>query len=192
MWLWLWHRPAAVAPIQPLAWELPYVMGAALKRQKKKVGRSQPGTAVGHMPQALAPTVPGSLRGIYVRVSTLTARGQMAPCPPLVPTCLHPLLFLVFRLPFLMPGGCIWFQISVDLCPRCLSDAFLSLTSMPPAAVESQCPVWSPFMSLITFLHHALPLELFYCGQWNLAFNNRGSRTGIMWVHVPALPPLTM
>ena len=29
--LWLWHRPAAVAPIQPLAWELPYAMGEALK-----------------------------------------------------------------------------------------------------------------------------------------------------------------
>ena len=27
----LWHRPAAVAPIGPLAWEPPYVVGAALK-----------------------------------------------------------------------------------------------------------------------------------------------------------------
>ena len=26
----------ATAPIQPLAWELPYATGAALKRQKKK------------------------------------------------------------------------------------------------------------------------------------------------------------
>ena len=30
--LWLWHRPAAIALIQPLAWEPPYAMGAALKR----------------------------------------------------------------------------------------------------------------------------------------------------------------
>ena len=30
--LWLWHRPAAVAPIQPLAWEPPYAAGVALKR----------------------------------------------------------------------------------------------------------------------------------------------------------------
>ena len=30
-------RPAAVAPIRPLAWEPPYAAGAALKRQKKKV-----------------------------------------------------------------------------------------------------------------------------------------------------------
>ena len=34
--LWLWCRPAVTAPIQPLAWELPYVAGVALKRQKKK------------------------------------------------------------------------------------------------------------------------------------------------------------
>ena len=37
--LWLWLRPAAAAPIQPLAWELPYTLYAAvaaLKRKKKK------------------------------------------------------------------------------------------------------------------------------------------------------------
>ena len=34
--LWLWHRPAAAAPIQLLAWEPPYAAGAALKRQKTK------------------------------------------------------------------------------------------------------------------------------------------------------------
>ena len=34
--LWLWCRPAAVAPIRPLAWELPYAAGVALKRQKTK------------------------------------------------------------------------------------------------------------------------------------------------------------
>ena len=31
----LWHRPAAVAPIRPLAWELPYASGEALKKAKK-------------------------------------------------------------------------------------------------------------------------------------------------------------
>ena len=31
--LWLWCRPAAVALIQPLAWELPYVVGVAQKKQ---------------------------------------------------------------------------------------------------------------------------------------------------------------
>ena len=35
--LWLWHRPAAVAPMRPLAWgKPPYTTGAALKREKKK------------------------------------------------------------------------------------------------------------------------------------------------------------
>ena len=32
----LWYRPAAPAPIQPLAQEPPYAMRAALKRQKQK------------------------------------------------------------------------------------------------------------------------------------------------------------
>ena len=32
--LWLWYRPAAVALIQPLAWELPYATGATLKKKK--------------------------------------------------------------------------------------------------------------------------------------------------------------
>ena len=32
--LWLWYRLAAVAPIQPLTWELPYASGAALERKK--------------------------------------------------------------------------------------------------------------------------------------------------------------
>ena len=34
--LWLWCRTAAAAPTGPLAWELPYATGAALKRQKEK------------------------------------------------------------------------------------------------------------------------------------------------------------
>ena len=34
--LWLWHRPAAIAPIGLLAWELPFAAPAALKSKKKK------------------------------------------------------------------------------------------------------------------------------------------------------------
>ena len=30
--LWLWYRPAATAPIRPLAWEPPYAMSVAPKR----------------------------------------------------------------------------------------------------------------------------------------------------------------
>ena len=33
--LWLWHRPVAIPLIQPLAWELPYTMGVAKKKDKK-------------------------------------------------------------------------------------------------------------------------------------------------------------
>ena len=32
----LWCRPAAIALIRPLAWKLPYAMGAAQKKKKKK------------------------------------------------------------------------------------------------------------------------------------------------------------
>ena len=41
--LWLWRRPAATALIRPLAWELPYAEGVALKRQKdkKKKGKTE-------------------------------------------------------------------------------------------------------------------------------------------------------
>ena len=34
--LWLWCKPAAIALIQPLAWEFPYAAGAALKSTKAK------------------------------------------------------------------------------------------------------------------------------------------------------------
>ena len=50
--LWLWHRLAAAALIQPLAWELPYAIGAALKRQQinkqiKQITRQDPAVAQG-------------------------------------------------------------------------------------------------------------------------------------------------
>ena len=43
--LWLWHRPAAVAPIQPLAQELPYVTGTTPPPQKKPYNEVQPHTS---------------------------------------------------------------------------------------------------------------------------------------------------
>ena len=39
--LWLWHRPAATAPIRSLAWEPPYAAGAALKGQKTEKKREK-------------------------------------------------------------------------------------------------------------------------------------------------------
>ena len=38
--LWLWCRPAAVAPSRLLAWEPPYATGVALKKKKKKIGEA--------------------------------------------------------------------------------------------------------------------------------------------------------
>ena len=35
MLLWLWHRLAATALNVPLAWELPWATGEALKKKKK-------------------------------------------------------------------------------------------------------------------------------------------------------------
>ena len=37
--LWLWCRPAATAPVRPLAWEPPYAAAVALKRPNKKSKR---------------------------------------------------------------------------------------------------------------------------------------------------------
>ena len=34
--LWLWYRLVATALIRPLAWELPYAVGTALKKKKAK------------------------------------------------------------------------------------------------------------------------------------------------------------
>ena len=34
--LWLWHRPAAAAPIGSLAWEPPYAAGAKKPKEKKR------------------------------------------------------------------------------------------------------------------------------------------------------------
>ena len=38
---WLWCRPAAIAPIRPLAWEPPYATGEALKNTQKKKEREK-------------------------------------------------------------------------------------------------------------------------------------------------------
>ena len=42
--LWLWCRPAAIAPIRPLAWQPPYAVGAAPKETPppKKSWPSEP------------------------------------------------------------------------------------------------------------------------------------------------------
>ena len=39
--LWMWCRQAAAAPIQPLAWQLPYAAGVVLKGKKEKQKQKQ-------------------------------------------------------------------------------------------------------------------------------------------------------
>ena len=39
--LWLWHRQVAAVPIQHLAWEPPYSVGAALKKKKERKERKE-------------------------------------------------------------------------------------------------------------------------------------------------------
>ena len=39
--LWLWHRPAAVAPIGSLAWELQYAADVPLKSKEKERERDR-------------------------------------------------------------------------------------------------------------------------------------------------------
>ena len=34
--LWLWYRPTATAPIQPLAWEIAYDAGCSPKKKMKQ------------------------------------------------------------------------------------------------------------------------------------------------------------
>jgi len=44
MLLRLWCRFAAAAQIRPLAWELPYAMGEALKKKQRKEGNWEVGS----------------------------------------------------------------------------------------------------------------------------------------------------
>ena len=39
--LWLWHRPAAVAPIRPLTWEPLYAVDAAMKTKQNKTKQNK-------------------------------------------------------------------------------------------------------------------------------------------------------
>ena len=55
--LWLWYRPQIGAPIQPLAQELPYATGVAIKGEKKKklkiIGKEQTNLKMGKRPKQI-------------------------------------------------------------------------------------------------------------------------------------------
>ena len=48
--LWLWCGPENTAPIGPLAWEPPYTMDAALKRQKNNNNTNNNNSKEAHFP----------------------------------------------------------------------------------------------------------------------------------------------
>ena len=61
--LWLWRRPAATAPIRPLAWELPYAAGVALEeaeRQKKKKKKKKGISSLGPVQTLGGPQTPNT------------------------------------------------------------------------------------------------------------------------------------
>ena len=37
--LWLWHKPSAVVPVRPLAWEAPDATGVTVNKQKEQSHR---------------------------------------------------------------------------------------------------------------------------------------------------------
>ena len=72
--LWLWQRPATVASILPLAWELPYAVSVALKNKQQNQNKKPPTVQrikeaapgpdrVGTLRMAQLPHQPGSLDG---------------------------------------------------------------------------------------------------------------------------------
>ena len=69
--LWLWPRPAAIAPIQPLAWEPPYAVGAAremAKTQQKKENRQETSRArMDYIPITLTILIPICLNSFLFR-----------------------------------------------------------------------------------------------------------------------------
>ena len=64
MLLWLWCRPAATAPIRPLAWEPPCAAGAAqemAKRQKNKKNK-----VIWYFPKKLNLSLPNGLFTVFL------------------------------------------------------------------------------------------------------------------------------
>ena len=61
--LWLWCRQAAVAPIQPLAWEPPYATGMALKRKGGGNKKNQPSTGESPCTYSLLQDLSQALKG---------------------------------------------------------------------------------------------------------------------------------
>ena len=70
--LWLWCRPSAIALIQPLAWEPPYVAEAALEKGKKTPQKKKEKKRKAYKQKTQGPLI-GELR---------TMKLKLTPCCP--------------------------------------------------------------------------------------------------------------
>ena len=73
-WLWLWCKPAAVAPIRPPAWEPPHAMGVALKTKNKKKTKQEK-RPTSHLQGAHSPCLSPSEHGLHSLGLMGTAAG---------------------------------------------------------------------------------------------------------------------
>ena len=90
--LWLWHRPAATAPIRPLAWKPPCAAGAAQEiAQKRKQERHEflqmaPMTCQFHLPRVY-PKLRGPIgaiaAGLYQSHTNAGSEPHLQPTPQL-------------------------------------------------------------------------------------------------------------
>ena len=68
---WLWYRPAAIAPIRPLAWGSPCAMDVALKNKQTKKGIMWPWSSCGGSAETNLTSIhedAGSIPGLAQRV----------------------------------------------------------------------------------------------------------------------------
>ena len=117
--LWLWCRPAAVAPTQPLVWELPYAMGAALKKKKKKKTKKYhigPHGFVSLHTLALVSRAVSTLRNRISHMPTCYSCSTYSPSPPsLSPSAEVPHRAVAIYIIALCFSAQTWFTLSRSL-----------------------------------------------------------------------------
>ena len=123
----LWCRPAAEAPIQPLAWEPPYAMGVALKKKKKD--RGQAGSkSKEHIFSVLQ-------RSIYYRAGSALPKLQSSAYPlqecHMLISVFFLLLFFFFYFVFLGPHPQHMEVLRLGVKSELQLAAYASATAMP-------------------------------------------------------------
>ena len=149
--LWLWCRCAAVAPIQPPAWELPYAAGAALKQTK-----------TGH---SLSPMYfPGTILFLYVFAwAAISLLHLSNPCS----FCKHHLLH---DPPLTLPRWVAWPFLGFPWAPcrprtwSCIISADLFVAARPasntlhkPWGQGLSCTHWCPSHLTVGLAHGRRP-----------------------------------